>query len=642
MNKESIQEKFGRALSLHRRGECSSAKEIYESILQHNPTHFDSTHLLGLVHAQSNNLGEAKKLFIEAIRLNSTFAPAYFNLGKVQKSLNEQKEAIDSYKIAIQLNPKYAEPYIGIGKILFEIENLDEALTYFDQSIRLSPNHVDAVFNRGVILQKLQKFDAALLDYDKIIYLDPSHPYAHINRAIILKNQGHLEEALASYDTASSITPINAEIYYNRGLLLHQIGRIREALLNFDEALALSSDKEKYFYSRAKILYEMEEFPEALRGYQNALRINPYHLESRLNIGAVYQRLNKYDAAIEEYKKAIELNPGYVEAFYNLSLAMLSVGDFSSGWDHYEWRLKEESFQKSSIAHSSNLLPEFTVRNLQSDLIGKTLYIAAEQGIGDHIMFLSILPDLSKDARKIICQIDSPLIGIFSRCFPSVTFVPTGDMSALFDVSVDRHIRLGSLGFIYRRNIIDFPGTPYLTPDSLGVANWMARLPLDRSKKMIGISWRGGTDKTDRKERSMTLEQLTPLLERQDCTFVSLQYGEVEDEIKEFNSTTTNKIIYFPRQDFNDFDDFAGLIGALDCVVSVQNTTVHTCGALGKPCLALLPFRPQWRYGASGASMPWYNSVKLFRQKNSGQWDNVLQEVNSEVSRFLKSKEQHQ
>ena len=134
---------------------------------------------------------------------------------------------------------------------------------------------------------------------------------------------------------------------------------------------------------------------------------------------------------------------------------------------------------------------------------------------------------------------------------------------------------------------------------------------------------------------------MRPLLDRDDCTFVSLQYGDVEDEIAEYNAKGHTKLLWFPKAEIDDFEDFAGLIGALDCVVSVQNTTVHTCGALGKPCFTLLPTRAQWRYGASGNSMPWYRSVKLFRQREPRKWDGVLQDVNSDISEFL-SKARHE
>jgi len=249
-------------------------------------------------------------------------------------------------------------------------------------------------------------------------------------------------------------------------------------------------------------------------------------------------------------------------------------------------------------------------------------------------MFTSILADLVQDTKKIICQLDRRLIGIFSRCFPDVLFVESGNVEILKSVPVDMHIRLGSLGFTYRREISDFPGTPYLTPRPERVSEWQKRIATSNQKMKVGISWRGGSEKRNGKGRSLNLEQLAPLLDLDHFTFVSLQYGEVEAEVAQFNEHRAHKLICFPKAEIDDFEDFSSLIGALDCVVSVQNTTVHTCGALGKACFTMLPFRPEWRYGATGSTMPWYKSVKLFRQENQGQWSDVLGDVISEISKL--------
>jgi ADP-heptose:LPS heptosyltransferase len=133
----------------------------------------------------------------------------------------------------------------------------------------------------------------------------------------------------------------------------------------------------------------------------------------------------------------------------------------------------------------------------------------------------------------------------------------------------------------------------------------------------------------------MTLDDLSPLLDRSDCNFVSLQYGEVASEIDHFNAGRERKIKFFYKREIDDFEDFAALIDALDCVVSVQNTTVHTCGALGKKCLTILPKRPEWRYGTSGPRMPWYSSVELYRQSPAGPLTDMLNAINDQITNLI-------
>src|SRR5262249_34909764 len=146
------------------------------------------------------------------------------------------------------------------------------------------------------------------------------------------------------------------------------------------------------------------------------------------------------------------------------------------------------------------------------------------------------------------------------------------------------------------------------------IDRWRARLLNEAGGRLkVGLSWRGGTTRTRRDDRSIDLEQLHPLTERGDCCFVRLQYGNVGDELARFNNSGRGKVCAL-LNDFNDFDELAALIMALDVVISVQNTSIHLCGALGKTCWGMIPWRPEWRYGANDRSMVWYSAVELFRQ----------------------------
>src|SRR5262249_10549650 len=82
----------------------------------------------------------------------------------------------------------------------------------------------------------------------------------------------------------------------------------------------------------------------------------------------------------------------------------------------------------------------------------------------------------------------------------------------------------------------------------------------------------------------------------------------------------------------DDFDQLAGLVGALDLVISVQTAVVHLSGAIGKRSWVLVPHVAEWRYGAEGNSMPWYSSVRLYRQKTQGEWGETLAQIASELA----------
>ena len=598
--KSQIQDAFNAALEMQKQGNFGEAKSLYLKILSATPDHFDSVHMLGLIESQNGDPKLAETLFLKATRLNPKFAAVHSNQGNLFKSLGRLEEALASFDRAIALKPDYAIAYSNRGLVLRELGRSDEALRSFDKAIRIKPDMKEAHFNCGAILLGLGRLDDALESFDCAILLKPDYVSALFNRGNAFKEKQHFSKALKDYDKVISLSPDHADAYSNRGLALQELGRPADAIASYSRAITLKPD-----------------FAEAYN-----------------NRGNTFKQLTDYNAALTDYTSALALKPDYADARYNRGVLNLMLQQFSSGWPEYEWRAQVASVYRESIAGHADIAADFSILNTGADFNGQTVFVASEQGVGDHIMFMSMLPELLRDAGNVICQLDPRLIKLFSRCFPEADYVPRGDVSILDRLSVDRYIRMGSLGYTYRQDIRDFPGAPYLTPDLERVAEWHSRIPLESGKRRIGISWRGGSRNTNGADRSMALEQLTPLLDREDCTFVSLQYGDVEEEVAAFNARRTQKLLCFPKREIDDFEDFASLIGALDGVVSVQNTTVHTCGALGKPCFAMLPFRPEWRYGASEERMPWYQSVKLFRQSHDGQWSDVIERVSRGLTAF--------
>ena len=156
---------------------------------------------------------------------------------------------------------------------------------------------------------------------------------------------------------------------------------------------------------------------------------------------------------------------------------------------------------------------------------------------------------------------------------------------------------------------------------------WGARLGPRPKGLRIGVSWRGGAAATSAGQRSMELADLAPVLDIPDCQVVSLQYGDPRAEVQAGNAASGQGVIVFPPAEIEDFEDLAGLVSALDVVVSVQTSIVHLTGALGTDCLAMVPYNPIWRYTAHASVMPWYRSVRILRQAQPNAWQPVLRDV---------------
>jgi ADP-heptose:LPS heptosyltransferase len=89
--------------------------------------------------------------------------------------------------------------------------------------------------------------------------------------------------------------------------------------------------------------------------------------------------------------------------------------------------------------------------------------------------------------------------------------------------------------------------------------------------------------------------------------------------------------VHWP-QALGDFDDMAALVLAVDVVITVCGSVVHLSGALGKTAWVLVPACPEWRYLDSGDRMPWYSSVKMFRQTVPNDWHEPLAAVAAQLA----------
>jgi tetratricopeptide (TPR) repeat protein len=353
---------------------------------------------------------------------------------------------------------------------------------------------------------------------------------------------------------------------------------------------------------------EVNKTEEAERCFRRALKIDPSDGVAMSNIGLINLNKCEPEQAIEMSNKALQINPDFRACRHNLGLAHLLKGHWKEGWENYE----------ASVGYNADRRERVYGGEPRWDGSKDKCVIAyGEQGLGDEISFASCIPDFVEDCSEAVIECDERLLGLFKRSFPEAHVYGTR-YKEMIDWA-DKHrlegrIAFGSLPRLYRNRTEDFPGNPYLVADPERRVQWRALLDSLGPKKKIGIAWQGGLNRTGKQRRSVSLESLMPIL-KQDATFISLQYKNAQDEIRELEEKHGIKVHHWKRAaEAYDYDETAALVAELDLVVSVTTAVIHLSGALGVPCLVLTPKHPRWFYGLEGDS-PWYKSVKLIRQK---------------------------
>jgi tetratricopeptide (TPR) repeat protein len=515
--------------------------------------------------ARAGKLPDAVACLQDAGRALFAHAPAANLMAGLLLRLGRAAEALPYLEALIALEPANAAAQTDLGKALVKLERPEPAAQAFGRALALKPGDASLLVQRAVQFHAMQQYDKALADLDAALLLNPP-------------------AALRG----------TAQQYRSRALL--SLKRPEDSLAAIDAALAVGPHDPRNHYLRARILL----------------------------------RLGRVDEAQASLERAVEIDPKGDAPRYLLSMAQLRLQDFEQGWANYERRWKVSWFIRDSGAMApAALAPRLDLYTRREDFDGKAVLVIAEQGVGDQIMFASILPELAARAAKVTFVSVEKLLTLFRSSFPAVEFTPP--LPSLRLSAFDKVVGVGSLGHGFRRALSDFPGEPFLAPRPEIAAAWKARLGPKTTRLRVGLSWQGGTDKTSGEKRSIPLEQLRPLIERADCEFVSLQYGDVEAELSAFNATLARPIRAFPKEDIDDFEQLAGLVQGLDLVVSVQTAIIHLSGALGAPCLVMIPFVAEWRYGARGETMPWYRSVRLVRQPTPGDWASVIDRIGAEL-----------
>jgi tetratricopeptide (TPR) repeat protein len=611
----------------------SEAVERFSQALAINSTIAETWNNRGTVLNDLRRHVDAISDFNKAIALNPNYSEAFCNKGKSYGELKRYDEAISAYDKALALKPDLAEAWLGRGNVFFELEHHDEAIAAYDKALSLKPDLAEAWQGCGKAYSILRRYDEAFVAYDKALALKPDFAEAWLGRGNVFTELRRYDEAFAAYDKALALKPGLAEAWLGRGSVFIELRCYEEAFAAYDKALAIKTDLAEGWLGRGNVFNELRRYDEAFAAYDRALALKPDLAEAWVGRGNVYEGRALYEEACAAFDKAISLKPDLIEAYFNKAGVELCVGHFAEGWDLYEWRSQaRETRELTARLKSLNV----AVRQDRTALKGKTVAILSEQGIGDEIMFASMLPDLIKDARAIYYEVDPRLTRLFESAFPGITVASRGEREHLSDQAFDVVLQAGSLGYAYRRNPEAFPRVAYLGADPALVTKWKSILEREaKARPKIGISWRGGTDRTRRDQRSIQLEQLPSIITREDCYFVSLQHGDVRDEIGKFN-LLWNGSLHVPFEDFSNFDQLAALIKSLDLIISVQNTTIHMCGALGQKCWGMIPWRPEWRYGSKGKKMIWYSTVDLYRPNAPDDWQGIIGLINSDLTDFAK------
>ena len=508
----------------------------------------------------------------------------------------------------IALNAQAALRHASLGQ-------LTEAAACYGTIITLAPDIPEAHNNLGHVLEKQGHLPEAAASLRTAIGLKPGFPQAHYNLANVLEKQGHLDAAVSHYRTVIALQPDQPEAHNNLGYALGRLRSLDEAVVCLRWAIALNPRYAGAYNNLGYTLGELGRPAEAAECYRTAIAIDPAFHEAHNNLGLVLNEQGRTDEAVGCYRRALAIKPDFPEAHFHLGMALLARGEMAEGWAQYEWRWATADGIEEARHFAQ---PQWR----GEDAAGRTVLIHAEQGFGDTLQFCRFASLVAERGLRIVMEVQPPLLRLL-RGLPGVhRIVARGEELPDFDL----HCPMLSLPPALNVTLATLPSAAcYLQADQAQAAAWRMRLDqMKDARPRVGLVWAGALraspalEAIDRR-RSLPPERLAPLLELSGVHFTSLQ------------KQGPDAPVCFPMTDFmpemNDFADTAALIANLDLVISVDTAVAHMAAALGKPVWLLDRFDPCWRWLTGRTDSPWYPSLRIYRQRDPGDWDAVITEV---------------
>lgn len=592
-----------------------------------NATKIQRLHKEARLNFQAGKIKEAKLIYQDLLKTLPLHPEILGELGTIELQLGNSKSGVDYLKKSIKINPHQYIYLKNIGNGLIDLDQIEDSIFYFNAALKINSKASDIYYNKARALRRLKKYKESIENYQLAIQFQPDNYIAYLNLGFLFNEIQDYYEALTQYNAAIKIAPKIQELYYNKGITLENLRQFKDALEEYNKALMINQNFEPVLFNKCGVLIKLKLLNEAKDTINKLIEINPHNSDYFIKLGIVYEELKDFEKAIFNYDFALQLNSNACTASLYKSLIKLSNNFFQEGWCLYENRW--QTTQKEKYLKTSK--PELTDFNITH----KTIFIWAEQGIGDQILYGSLLSDAFKTKNHFYVSLDPRLIKLFRRSFSDAdhaTFISTHE--GLIESNYDFHLPIGNLGKFFRNSIEDFHShsRAFLQADAMQVRNLRNKIK-NNAQKICGISWMSKNNEIG-KEKSLSLTELLPIISIPDTTFINLQYGEVKEEINFILNQYGIEISMIDEIDnFNDLDGLASLINTCDYVVTSSSVTAHIAGALNKETYLLLPYALGriWYWGESENKCLWYPSIRIHRCNENGLWSDPIEEIRTRL-----------
>lgn len=672
----------------YRAGFRARAARICGRIRSGDPYHGQALELLGIIRLESGETEDAAGILGDAVRLNPAGASPWAKLAIACQRLGRAPLAHVYFRRSTLLAPDALDASRGLAASGPETDRT----VLLRRCVILAPLDKDARLHNGLALHGAGDIEAASRQFRRLLIVDPANPdgYLRLGNALLDLDDG--DGATKAYLRTLQVEPRSGTARNNLGLMAFGKEEFAAAEQWFAAAAVAAPGLAEAWLNHARAQRKLDPAHDALSLRKRGLVLEPAQALACCEIAASLNELkwiyraraldqephqafirmavlatlasNRdgvvpwlrraaiakpndsvawYDLAIEaglvddleqavRYgTRAVQIEDDHVSARRNRAFALLSLERFEEGWRAHTRRLSNSSTENIQRFFD---IPEWD----GAALADRHLLLWGEQGIGDEVQFLTLLPYLLRLRPRVTVLTEPRLRPIIKRGFPGVTVPDVGAPSGTVEDhhGADVHLAIGDLP--HRLDL--FCGgaaapEPWIIPDPERVAalrsGFRARHP---GRRLVGITWRSVSPKADER-RTVPPPLWKDIAAVPGIALVALQYGVTEEDLSAFAEAGIEIDNGHGVDPLQSLDDLAALVAAMDLVICPTNNTVHFAGALSVPCWVLLGERPDWRWGRRRDNSLWYSNTRVFRRGSEGDWTQVLARVAGTLNEWV-------
>lgn len=549
---------------------------------------------------KNNDLSNASKHYEQLLHLTSPPLVVYQNLISVYRIQKRFDEALSLASDAISTYGHQHSIYLNSGNILAEREQWTEAVQSYRASLSLDHSCLNSISGLQKSLRNLGLF---YLAYRSTVIFFTNARKQIKGKVLPLLLDIVLEIKKKKIDDKATFDTLFQELYLNLQLY-------KPTALDSNFRLSLMLAQYYSFY---------DEFDSASKELLKARNIL-----GELSSSSMLGKLTDHDFKV------------WHNSNWNSSLHFLKAGKFEMGWKLYEHGLAVEAQPKQRFQRAFS--PLFTHSDIPiwegESLTGKNILIYGEQAIGDTIMF-SVLLHCLRDAKQIYFLAGQRLHDIYKHFFRSchnLVAITRDEILSLGNSEFHFQLPIGSLPKFFLKSPITF-SEPHFSLEPASTSSDLRAKYLSHADSpnplIVGISWQGGIPGPRLNKKSMKLIDILRILYRPGFLFVSLQYGDDQPFLEQLSANHGFNVVHDDTIDpIKDFKGFLHQVNAVDCVLSVANTTVHAAGMLRKPTFTFVSNESDWRWihPSIYQGCYWYPTVTAGYQDGQGRWDNAILE----------------